>query len=105
MLYWQQLSKASSPKISADQVQSLVVSAGSRWQRRQLESSSSQSIFASYEIVAMSQFPSQAYSIQLLDFVDSGQFTASLQQNAVFFRAPGFLNATSLSITISKNTI
>ena len=94
-----------SPNISADQVQNLAVSAGSRRNRRYLISSSSQSIFASYEIAATSQFSSQAYSTQLLDFVDSGQFSASLRKNAVIFGTQGFLNATSQSITIGKSII
>ena len=96
MLYWQQLSKASSPNISADQVQSLVVSAGSRWQRRQIESSSSQSIFASYRM-RLWQRPSSLLrqhnqcSFSILSIAVS-LFTASIQQDAVLFRAPGFFN-------------
>ena len=88
--------------ITAEQVLNLQIAQNSG--RRRLQSSSS-SIFASYEIVTDSKYSATTYSTQLSNSVSSGQFTATLRNNAILNGAPLFANATSSSVTVGNEQI
>lgn len=92
--------------ISSDQIQNLVVTAGSSIPAMRSElptsTSSDASIDVSYQIFTNSKYPSTAYSTQLINFVNSGSFNTKLHYYAVCFRAPGFLDAKSSFISTGK---
>jgi hypothetical protein len=88
--------------ISVSDVQSLIVSgANTRRNRRFLQTSSS-SIFASYQIVTSSKYPSSAYSAQLSDSVSNGQFDTNLQTASQQLGTTSFENATSSAVSIGR---